>query len=66
MDVENIEFFPAIQWKLLNIRKLIENNKNEIIKSFKKKYNCKKLVWYKHTENMHSAIQHEKRMKKWI
>ncbi len=30
-----------------------------------KKYNCKKLVWYEHTNSIESAITKEKQMKKW-
>ncbi|MCW8848405.1 MAG: hypothetical protein OQJ81_00395 [Melioribacteraceae bacterium] len=36
-----------------------------MLEGFTKKYNCKKLVWYKQTGDIKSAIQEEKRMKKW-
>jgi len=32
---------------------------------FTKKYNVHLLVWYDHTENIESAIQREKQIKKW-
>lgn len=40
-------------------------HKNGLSEGFTKKYNCKKLVWYKETSSAVSAIQEEKRMKKW-
>jgi len=43
----------------------VYKHKNRLIEGFAKKYNCKKLVWYKYTKDIKSAIQQEQRMKKW-
>ena len=36
-----------------------------MIDGFTKKYEVHLLVWYDHTENIESAIQKEKQIKKW-
>ena len=48
-----------------NLERRIYEHKNKLIEGFTKKYNCTKLVWYTSTNNIESAIQQEKRMKKW-
>lgn len=48
-----------------NLQRRVYEHKNGLLEGFTKKYNCKKLVWYKQTSNINSAIQEEKRMKKW-
>ncbi len=46
------------------IRRVYEH-KNNLIEGFTNKYNCHKLVWYQHTNDVESAITQEKKMKKW-
>lgn len=48
-----------------NLQRRVYEHKNGLLEGFTKKYNCKKLVWYKDTDDINSAIQEEKRMKKW-
>ena len=48
-----------------NLPRRVYEHKNGLSEGFTKKYNCKKLVWYKETSSAVSAIQEEKRMKKW-
>ena len=48
-----------------DIVKRIYEHKNGIIQGFTKKYKVNKLVYYKHTNSIASAIQREKRLKKW-
>ncbi len=46
------------------IRRIYEH-KNNIVEGFTKKYNIHELVYYEKTNDSYSAIQREKRMKKW-
>ncbi len=46
------------------IRRVYEH-KNNLIEGFTKKYNIHKLVYYEQTNDSYSAIQREKRFKKW-
>ena len=48
-----------------NLERRIYEHKNKLIDGFSKKYNCNKLVWFEHTEDIRSAILKEKQMKKW-
>ena len=48
-----------------NLVRRVSEHRNGMIKGFTEKYNCKKLVWYKETNDIRSAIAEEKRMKKW-
>ncbi len=48
-----------------NLIQRVYVHKNGMLEGFTKKYNCKKLIWYEQTNNIQSAIQKEKRMKKW-
>jgi len=45
--------------------KRVQQHKSSIIDGFTKKYNCTKLVWYEETSDITSAIQREKRIKRW-
>ena len=40
-------------------------HKSGVIDGFTKKYKVHLLVWYDYTENIESAIQREKQIKKW-
>jgi putative endonuclease len=46
------------------IRRVYEH-KNNLINGFTQKYNVHQLVYYEQTSNIKSAIQREKRLKKW-
>lgn len=46
------------------IRRVYEH-KEEIIKGFTQKYNVKKLIYFEHCEDIYSAIQREKIIKRW-
>ena len=48
-----------------NLQRRVYEHKNGLLEGFTKKFNCKKLIWYKQTGDINSAIQEEKRMKKW-
>ncbi|MCD4779041.1 MAG: GIY-YIG nuclease family protein [Candidatus Omnitrophica bacterium] len=48
-----------------NLERRTYEHKNKLIDGFSKKYNCNKLVWFEHTEDIRSAILKEKQMKKW-
>ncbi len=43
----------------------IEEHKNGLVEGFTNKYNVKMLVYYEITENVQSALQREKALKKW-
>jgi len=43
----------------------IEEHKNGLAEGFTNKYNVKMLVYYEITENVQSALQREKALKKW-
>jgi len=42
-----------------------KQHKEKIIEGFTKKYNCSKLVYYEQTENIMSALEREKQLKRW-
>ena len=48
-----------------NLKKRIWEHKNKIVDGFTKKYNIDKLIYYEQTENVMSAIEREKQLKKW-
>lgn len=48
-----------------NLVKRIYEHKNKLVEGFSKKYNLSKLVYFVKTEDINSAIELEKRMKKW-
>ena len=48
-----------------NLLKRIHEHKNNIVDGFTKKYNVHKLVYYEETNDIQSAIQREKQIKKW-
>jgi putative endonuclease len=45
--------------------KRVWEHKNDLVKGFTKKYGVHMLVWYEFHESMDSAIQREKKIKKW-
>ncbi len=48
-----------------NLIKRIYDHKNEMTDGFTKKYYVRKLVHYEQTNDINSAIQREKQLKKW-
>ena len=48
-----------------NLIRRVYEHKMEIIKGFTQKHNVKQLVYFEHCENILSAIQREKTIKKW-
>jgi len=48
-----------------NLTRRVYEHKNDLINGFAKKYKVHMLVYYEHTNDINSAIQREKRLKKW-
>jgi len=48
-----------------NVIKRVYEHKNDIIKGFTKKYRVHRLVYFEQTDDIYSAIEREKRLKKW-
>ncbi|KKP68001.1 MAG: Excinuclease ABC subunit C [Candidatus Moranbacteria bacterium GW2011_GWE1_35_17] len=48
-----------------NLPRRIYEHKNKLIDGFTKKYNCTNLVYFEQTENVMSALEREKQLKKW-
>ena len=48
-----------------NLPKRIWEHKNNVVDGFSKEHHVHLLVWYEQHENMQSAIEREKQLKKW-
>ena len=48
-----------------NLKRIIFEHRNRIIKGFASKYNVNKLVYFEHFTNIEDAIKREKQIKKW-
>ena len=48
-----------------NLQKRIWEHKNKVVEGFTKKYNVDRLVYYELTEDVESAINREKQLKRW-
>jgi putative endonuclease len=48
-----------------NLKKRIWEHKNKVVGGFTKKYNADKLIYFEQTENVMSALEREKQLKKW-
>ena len=48
-----------------DLLKRVWEHKNDLVHGFTKRYRVHKLVWYEVHETMDSAIQREKKIKKW-
>jgi len=48
-----------------DLTRRIYEHKNNLIKGFTQKYNVHRLVWYESTNDINSALQREKQLKKW-
>ena len=47
-----------------DLKRRVYEHKQKIIKGFTEKYNVNNLVWYEQTEDVNSAIQKEKEIKR--
>ena len=48
-----------------NLTRRVYEHKNDLINGFTKKYKVHMLVYYEHANDIYSAIQREKSLKKW-
>ncbi|HWP92907.1 MAG TPA: GIY-YIG nuclease family protein [Thermodesulfobacteriota bacterium] len=48
-----------------DLSRRVYEHKNDMIEGFTKKYGLHTLVYFEQMEDVHSAIQREKRLKKW-
>ena len=48
-----------------NLKRRVSEHRDKIIKGFTEKYNCNKLVYFEQTENIMSALEREKQLKRW-
>ena len=48
-----------------NLQKRVWEHKNKIVKSFTKKYNIDRLVYYELTDSVETALNREKQLKRW-
>lgn len=48
-----------------DLQKRIWEHKNKVIEGFTKKYNVDRLVYYELTEDVESALNREKQLKRW-
>ena len=48
-----------------NLQKRIWEHKNKIVEGFTKKYNVNRLVYYEQTEDVETALNREKQLKRW-
>ena len=48
-----------------DLSRRIREHKQGLLEGFTKKYQCKKLVFYEPTTNVHDALEREKQLKRW-
>ena len=48
-----------------DLQKRIWEHKNNVVEGFTKKYNVNKLVYYELTDNVETALNREKQLKRW-
>jgi putative endonuclease len=48
-----------------DLKRRVYEHKNKLVKSFTEKYNVSNLVYYEFTNNIESALDREKVLKKW-
>ena len=48
-----------------DLMRRVYEHRNDLVEGFTKKYGVHRLVYYEQTEDSHSAILREKRIKKW-
>ena len=62
---QKIAFVTISSKKCSNLIKRIQQHKSKIAEGFTKKYSVDKLVYYEQTEDVYSALNREKALKKW-
>lgn len=48
-----------------NLQSRIWEHKNKVVEGFTEKYNIDRLVYFEQTENVMSALEREKQLKRW-
>ncbi|NTW15388.1 MAG: GIY-YIG nuclease family protein [Candidatus Moranbacteria bacterium] len=48
-----------------DLKRRIWEHKNKVVPGFTERYNIDRLVHYEQTENVYSALEREKQLKKW-
>ena len=48
-----------------NLYRRVLEHKQGLVEGFSKKYHCKKLIYFEHTNDVYSALSREKQLKKW-
>ena len=48
-----------------NLQKRIWEHKNKVVEGFTEKYNVDRLVYYEQTEDVETALNREKQLKRW-
>lgn len=48
-----------------NLQKRIWEHRNKLVKGFTEKYDCNRLVYFEQAEDVMSALNREKRLKRW-
>ncbi len=48
-----------------DLSRRVEQHRAGMVSSFTKKYQCHRLVWFEHFENVHKARKVERQMKAW-
>ena len=48
-----------------NLQKRIWEHKNKIVEGFTEKYNVDRLIYYEQTEDVETALNREKQLKRW-
>ncbi len=43
----------------------VGEHKQDLVKGFSQKYKCHKLIYYEQTEDVYSAMEREKQLKRW-
>jgi len=61
----NGTFYVGVIGVTSDLKGRMYQHKSGVIDGFTKKYKVHLLVWYDYTENIESAIQREKQIKKW-
>ena len=59
-NYKNTVLYPGVTNKLF---RRMNEHKNKSIKGFASRYSCKKLVWFEETNDIHAAIETEKKIK---
>ena len=61
-NFEEITFYIGVT---SNLQKRIWEHKNKVVEGFTEKYNVDRLVYYEQTEDVETALNREKQLKRW-